>query len=390
MKIMNKKENKKIAVMAAIIMGLMMFAFMPAASAGVTSFTVTPSSGVVGAVDSYNALVTTTGVTTINIGIPAGFIAVVPATGGVEIARVDFWNSSTKAYYGYATITSSSGHPTTEVGVYCKFGGDEITTTQPISYAAGATNTFKSGFASDTSSVIIKLPTEDDDGSIKIAINCTAFHLDDVMIAIKQHVRNPTTAGDYDFIADGVTETVSITAQKGRAAVFRHGWWLADRNGDHKTDVYVLYGNPGDKPVVGDIDNNGINDIVAFRKGWWLVPKEDHTGTDWAKSFVWGQTGDLPVIGDIDNNGVDDVVLFRDGWWFVLKEDHTGTDWAKSFVWGQAGDKPIVDDIRMEGSNDVAILRNGGWWISKRDHTGTDYGFTYGIPGDDPILSEFV
>jgi hypothetical protein len=44
----------------------------------------------------------------------------------------------------------------------------------------------------------------------------------------------------------------------------------------------------------------------------------------------------------------------------------------------------------MEGSNDVAILRNGGWWVSKRDHTGTDYGFTYGVPGDDPILSEFI
>jgi hypothetical protein len=357
MEIMNRRESKKIAVMAAVIVGFMMFAFMPMASAGVTSFTVTPSSGVVGVVDSYNALVTTDGVTRINITIPAGFIAVVPATGGVEIARVDFWNSSTKAYYGYATITSSSGHPTTEVGVYCKFGDDAITTTHPISYAAGATNTFKSGFAGDTSSAIIKLPTEGTEGSIKIAINCTAFHLDDVMIAIKQHVRNPTTAGDYDFIADGVTETVSITAQKGRAAVFRHGWWLADRNGDHKTDVYVLYGNPGDKPVVGDIDNNGINDIVAFRNGWWLVSKEDHTGTDWTKSFVWGQTGDLPVIGDIDNNGISDIVAFRNGWWLVLKEDHTGTDWAKSFVWGQAGDKPVIADIDNNGDLSSGVKR---------------------------------
>jgi hypothetical protein len=63
MKSMNRKEGKKIAVMAAVIVGLMMFAFMPLASATVTSFTVTPSTGIAGAVDSYNALVTTDGVT---------------------------------------------------------------------------------------------------------------------------------------------------------------------------------------------------------------------------------------------------------------------------------------------------------------------------------------
>ncbi|MEA1998357.1 MAG: hypothetical protein U9N61_03395, partial [Euryarchaeota archaeon] len=85
---MNRKENKKIAVMATIIVGLMMFAFMPAASATVTSFAVTPSTGIAGAVDSYNALVTTDGVTSINITIPAGFIGVVPMSGGVELVRI--------------------------------------------------------------------------------------------------------------------------------------------------------------------------------------------------------------------------------------------------------------------------------------------------------------
>jgi hypothetical protein len=73
MKSMNRKENKKIAVMAAVIMGFMVIAFMPLASAGVTSFTVSPATGTAGAVASYDVFVITDGVTSINITMPAGF-----------------------------------------------------------------------------------------------------------------------------------------------------------------------------------------------------------------------------------------------------------------------------------------------------------------------------
>ena len=450
MKSMNRKESKKIAVIAALIMGFMVIAFMPLAAAKVTSFTVTPSSGVVGAVDSYDALVTTTGVTTINITIPAGFLAVVPATGGVQIARLDFWNSSTKAYYGFATITANDTKPTTHVDLHCEIGGATATTTQKVNYAPGGITTFVSNVGDDTSSVIIKLPTKTENGSIKIRITYAAFYLDDLMVAIGQFVRNPTTAGDYDFIADGVKETVSITALKGCGAVFRNGWWYADLNGDHTTDVYLLYGVPGDEPVVGDIDNNGTVDSVIYRQttGYWYVPNEDHTGTDWTNSFWYGgRAGDIPLLGDIDNNGVVDAVFYRpstgywyvaneshdgttdwsksfwygcfglagdipllgdidnngvvdlviynqaSGWWYVANENHDGTiDMAKSFLWGHsAGGLPIIDDIRGDGASDAAVLKNDGMWlVSKRGHTGTDYGFMYGIPGDVPVLHVFA
>jgi subtilisin family serine protease len=84
------------------------------------------------------------------------------------------------------------------------------------------------------------------------------------------------------------------------------------------------------------------DDTVAFRNGWWYVSKQDHTGTDWTKTFVYGVAGDKPVIGDIDNNGVVDAVIFRNGLWYVSKEDHTGTDWTKTFSYGIPGDKPVI------------------------------------------------
>jgi hypothetical protein len=422
---MNRKEGKKIAVMTAIMVGLMMFAFMPMASAGVTSFTVTPSTGITGAVQSYSAYVITDGVISINITIPMGFIAVAPTMSGEEIARLDFFNSSTKAYYGHAIITANdTNSKSNTVDIYWELGGDAITTTQDVYYAPGATTPFESGFG-DGSSAIITLPTEDDEGSIKITINSTAFLLDAVMTDIKQFVRNPWTASDYVFSADGVDATVIISAPIGRGAVFRNGWWFADQNGD----LCFKYGIPGDEPVVGDINNDGSDDVAIlrndgwwyvsnaahsgtdykfkygisgdipvvgdinnsesedaaiFRDGWWYVSNANHIGTDY--KFKYGIADDKPVVGDINNDGIDDVAIFRDGWWYVSNAEHTGTDYV--FKYGIAGDKPVVGDIRGDGRNDVAILRNGWWYVSNANHIGTDYVFKYGIPGDDPVAGD--
>jgi hypothetical protein len=278
---MNKREGKKIAVMAAVIMGFMVFAFMPLASAGVTSFTVTPNTGIAGAVQLYDAYVITDGVTSINITIPAGFIAVAPTTSGVEIARVNFWNSSTKAYYGHAIITANNANPTTEVDIYGELGGVVITTTQDVDYAAGAQNTFESPLG-DGSSAIIKLPTEDDEGSIKITINSTAFQLDAVMTAIKQFVRNPTVAGEYTFYADGKVAPVNIHRQPlGDLAYLKKGPYGADDYdlsiytapttiGQHGALIAADYWSPDGSTVAVatiDINGDGVDEIAYLKKG---------------------------------------------------------------------------------------------------------------------------
>jgi hypothetical protein len=433
MKNMNRKESKKIAVMAAIIMGLMMFAFMPLASAGVTSFTVTPSTGFAGAVDSYNALVTTTGVTTINITIPAGFIGVEPMSGGVEIARIDFWNSSTKAYYGYATFTANDTDPTTtQIDAYCELGGVTARTTQTVNYTPGATNTFVSHVGGNTSSVITKLPTETEEGSIKISINCTEFQLDDVMLAIKQFVRNPLDANTYEFIADEKSEWVSITAPSGRGIVFRNGVWFVDTNGNHIADVVFsyygttggvplvwgdngvalfsngrwlvdttgdrvpdllfYYGDPGDVPLVGDMNRDGIVDIAVFRKGMWYVNTSVDTitsnnpvGAD--LDFPYGLGEDVPLVGDMNRDGTSDIAVFRNGTWYI---DTTGGSHEadKTLYYGDPGDVPLVGDFERDGTDDIAVFRNGMWYVDT-----TCIGilpptliYVYGIAGDIPLV----
>jgi hypothetical protein len=394
MKSMNRRESKKIAVMAAVIVGLMMFAFMPLASAEVTSFTVTPSTGLAGAVDSYDVKVTTTGVTSIDITIPEGFIAVAPKSGGVLIAEVNFWNSTAKAYYGYATITANNTDPTEHVDVVCKLGADEIRTTEPISYAPGATSTFESGFACDTSSAIIKLPTETKNGSINITINCSecpgfsdTWRLDDVMIAIKQFVRNPLTKGDYVFSADGVDETVTITAPEGQGiAVFRDGMWYVDTDGDRVADKFFWYGLAGDDPVVGDINQDGVDDMAVFRNGRWYV---DTTGDHVADVDFWyGIAGDVPVVGDIDQDGRDDTIIFRNGRWYVDTDYNQAADLV--FWYGTAGDNPVVGDINQDGLDDTVVVRNGNWYVDTDKDQVQNYDFVYGLPTDEHQLARDI
>jgi hypothetical protein len=392
---MNKRVGKKIAVMTAIIMGFMIFAFMPAASAAVTSFTVTPGTGIAGAVQSYSAYVITDGVTSINITIPAGFIAVMPMSGGVEIARVDFYKGSTKAYYGSATITANDTNWTSQVDIYCEFGGDAITTTQDVDYAPGKTNTFESGFAGDTSSAIITLPTEALDGSIKITINSTAFLLDAVMTTIKQFVRNPLTAGDYTFTADGVDEIVTITAPGGCGIVFDNGRWFVDTTGDHVADKVFMYGFPGATPLIGDFGSEDTAVVGTLLGHYlWFV---DTTGNHEADEvFLFGVAGaeSTPLVGDIDQDGTDDIAVVNAyGGNYKWSVDTTGNHVAdKEFWFGFEGATPLVGDIDQDGTDDIAVIGAYGgnykWFVDTTGNHVADEEFWFGFAGAIPLVGD--
>ena len=399
MKSMNRKESKKIAVMAAIIMGFMVIAFLPFASAKVTSFTVTPGTGLAGAVDTYTALVTTDGVTSIDITIPEGFIAVPPTTGGVEIARVNFWNEScptTLDYYGYCTISANNANPTTEVDVYCKFGADTAGPfTRTVDYTPGATTTIKSGFVSDTSEAKITLPTETLKGSINLTITCTSFKLDDVMIDIGQFVRNPTTAGSYDFFAEDVKETVSITAVGGRSTVFRSGVWYADTNGDHIANVYFGYGNPGDIPLIGNFGSDDIAVVRTPTEGGDLVWYVDKSGRGVGPYVIFGYgiAGDIPLVGDCDRDGIGDIAVVRNTCYgsliWIVDKSRIGTGPYNTFGYGIAGDTPLVGDFDRDGTDDIAVVRGNAWHVDTTGNHIADLVFCYGLPGDTPLVGDF-
>ncbi|RCV64271.1 hypothetical protein C5S53_09855, partial [Methanophagales archaeon] len=319
MKSMNRKEGKKIAVMAAVMVGFMVFAFMPAASATVTYFDVDPVTGYAGTVDTYNMMVDTTGVKTLNITIPVGFLAVEPATSGDEILTVNFWNTTgAKGFYGICIMTAAG---TGKVDVYVRFqiGGDEVNGTkrQVMDYTPGVTTTFESPLKDsydDNSTVKVKLPTEIDGGYMNITITCTRvnFYLESLGVTLKQCVRNPTVADEYTFTANGEEAKVEIKETSGYGGgVYRNGMWILRTENTPLAMVYrFIWGNPSDVPFPGDWNGNGEDGIGLYRdvgtNGQWILRNDKSAGTADYR-FIWGLSTDVPVAGDWNGDGEDGI-----------------------------------------------------------------------------------
>ena len=134
-------------------------------------------------------------------------------------------------------------------------------------------------------------------------------------------------------------------------------------------------GEPGDVPVVGQVDADGKADVGVFRAGTWLWQRAD--GTQDTAQF--GQAGDIPVVGDWNGDGVDDLGVVRGGTWILRlvgqqsKPPYAGkgvtTTMAPDgsamllqFAFGAAGDVPIVGDWNRDGRSDPGVVRDRIHW----------------------------
>jgi hypothetical protein len=74
------------------------------------------------------------------------------------------------------------------------------------------------------------------------------------------------------------------------------------------------FGQPGDLPVVGDFNGDGIDEIGVFRNGMWIVDMNGNHEMDAHDAvFALGGPGDLPVAGDWTGDGVDKPGVYRPG-----------------------------------------------------------------------------
>lgn len=209
-----EKSGKKLmgVVMIGIVVSVVMTTLMPlvAAPVIVTNFIITPDTGTAGAKSEYTAVVNTTGVTSLNITIPAGFRAVAPTCGGVQIAEIDVYNAT--GTHGYIKITANAADPQNRIDVTAGTEGIELTATGiAVNYASGATTTIARTAFGYSAAVTLRLPTDSSDGSLNISVPAE-LDITNGSISIRRFVQNPAVAGDYVFTADGVSETVHIRA----------------------------------------------------------------------------------------------------------------------------------------------------------------------------------
>lgn len=252
-----------------------------------------------------------------------------------------------------------------------------------------------------------------------------------------------------------VSAIVSESRVFSSIGVFRDGLWLIDHNRDGVPDEVIEFGSPGDQPLTGDWNGDGIHDIGVWSSGIdgtvtvrlqlrgqqplpqlerseFQIPVADcqvvaadrdgdgrteigyvvadritdeliwrfdqHQDLTFAEQCVLGRPGDDPVIGDWNGDGIDDLAVSRSALSSnsgarVWKLKLLGHSVPHDLIYLSPGDVPIAGDWDGDGADDPGGWRpvaepNDSFWqfeTTGDSHSNSDlYGF--GKPGDIPIV----
>ncbi len=168
----------------------------------------------------------------------------------------------------------------------------------------------------------------------------------------------------------------------------------------------VRFGQLNDKPIIGDWDGDGYDEIGLFRpsasmfylvtRNWADLPP-DVGAADKDIPFCYPE--DIPIAGDWDGDGDDDIGGYYPGT-FYLYLLNLGSSTATSYrdvPFGQAGDIPLIGDWDNDGDDDVAVCRkydqhNNPTYYFDLDLTGGQHElgpYEYGNNDDIPIAGRW-
>jgi hypothetical protein len=150
-------------------------------------------------------------------------------------------------------------------------------------------------------------------------------------------------------------------------------WYL--RGADAAVTSFY-YGNPGDVPMMGDWNGDGIDTPGLFRRsdGYVYLRNSNTQGVADVR-FYFGNPGDIPLAGDFDGDGFDTVSLYRPSEGRVYIVNRLGSGDAGlgaadlDYYFGNPGDKPFVGDFDGDGVDTIGLHRETtGLVYFRNDH----------------------
>ncbi len=178
--------------------------------------------------------------------------------------------------------------------------------------------------------------------------------------ADKFYFGNP---GDYPLMGDWDCDGTKTPGQYRQADGFVY---LRNTNDSGVGEVKFYFGDPGDVPVVGDFDGDGCDTVSIYRPDQgqiFIINKlgENNKGLGAAsQSYFFGNPGDKPFVGDFDGDGSDTIGLHRETTGLVyFNNEHRSKAAEKEFVFGDPGDKIVAGDWDGDGDDSPALYRPG-------------------------------
>ena len=181
---------------------------------------------------------------------------------------------------------------------------------------------------------------------------------------------HPRMMGDVN--GDGRADIVAFKAGQGVYVALSNGAGF-----DPKSLWTAEFSNPGSQDqnprMVGDVDGDGIADIVRFRAGRGVhVALSNGAGFDpkttWSTEFKWWGTQDQNprMLADVNGDGLADIVAFQAGQGvYVALSNGAGFDpmslWSTEFkhIGTQDSSPRMVGDVDADGRADLVASRAG-------------------------------
>ena len=196
--------------------------------------------------------------------------------------------------------------------------------------------------------------------------------------------------GDWD--CDGV-ETPGMYRQSDGFV------YLRNSNTQGVADIRFFFGNPGDVPIVGDFNGDGCDTVSIYRpveSRVFVINRlgDDDGGLGAAEvAYVFGNPGDQPFVGDFDGDGVETVGLHRASTGLVyFRNSHSQGVADHEFIFGDPGDRLIAGDWTGDGIDTPAVFRPGDttFYFRYSNTQGTaDDQFSWGEPSSLPVAGHF-
>ena len=192
--------------------------------------------------------------------------------------------------------------------------------------------------------------------------------------------------------AGGATGTDTIGLFRASGNFF----FLRNTNTTGSPDIIAQFGAPGDLPVVGDWDGDGVTTIGLYRPSsstFFLRDSNTPGFPDLIISFGDGPGGDLPIVGDWNGDGVTTIGVYRPSTsTFFLRNSNSPGAPDLSVPFGAPGDKPIVGDWDGDGTTTIGLYRPSGsnFFLRNTNTTGApNISFPFGAAGDTPVVGDW-
>ena len=139
--------------------------------------------------------------------------------------------------------------------------------------------------------------------------------------------------------------------------------YLRDSNTQGSADLTFFFGNPSDVPLAGDFNGDGCDTLSIYRPSearFYIINQLGQNGGGLGAaeySFLFGDAGDKPVVGDWDGDGIDEIGLHRESSGFFYYRNTLSTGVADGqFFFGDPGDRFVAGDWGVIDGRDTPGL----------------------------------